>query len=287
MPPRHPCSDVQSLPTRDHQRRTPARARRAHPPLASHATELAALLESRARPTNARDRVYYWKLITVDSSGIDHTPVAEGESRIFGEQFGPVRTSRAMAIMHIAMLDAANSIRGRSEDHSGNRHDSREASLDAAIAQSAHDTLVGLYPSQAFRFNTLLQDDLAAIRADDREKEAGIDYQVSQLPGRLGRVRSAGSRLRWADSSTPCTGERIRLLRRPIPIGEAASSDVMASCAPEPATRCGPVTRALFEMKRLEIVYSDRRGQAHGVRGRAAVHDARGRRERAHLGIWC
>jgi hypothetical protein len=33
--------------------------------------------------------------------------VAPGEDRVFGERYGPTRASRAMAIVHIAMFDAA------------------------------------------------------------------------------------------------------------------------------------------------------------------------------------
>ena len=53
-----------------------------------------------------------WNEIAIDASGLDHTPVAPGENRVFGEQFGPGRASRAMAIVHIAIFDAVNAIAG-------------------------------------------------------------------------------------------------------------------------------------------------------------------------------
>jgi hypothetical protein len=34
----------------------------------------------------------------MDASGLDHTPVMTGEHRVFGENLGPGRSSRAMAI---------------------------------------------------------------------------------------------------------------------------------------------------------------------------------------------
>ena len=52
-----------------------------------------------------------------NASGLDHTPVAPGENRVFGEQIGPGRASRAMAIVHIAIFDAVNAITGGSELH--------------------------------------------------------------------------------------------------------------------------------------------------------------------------
>jgi len=46
-------------------------------------------------------------------------------------------------------------------------------SLDAAVAQAAHDTLVALYPSQTPAFDSLLADDLAKIR-NKNERSNGV-----------------------------------------------------------------------------------------------------------------
>src|SRR5207237_8956268 len=56
--------------------------------------------------------VRHWNEIAIDVSGLDHTPVAPGENGVFGEQFGPGRSSRAMAVVHIAIFDAVNAIAG-------------------------------------------------------------------------------------------------------------------------------------------------------------------------------
>ncbi len=50
---------------------------------------------------------------------LDHTPVAPGEHRMFGEQLGPGRSSRAMAIVHIAIFDAINAILGGYQSYTG------------------------------------------------------------------------------------------------------------------------------------------------------------------------
>ena len=39
----------------------------------------------------AKDVVRRWNRIAIDASGLDHTPVAPGEDRVFGEQLGPGR----------------------------------------------------------------------------------------------------------------------------------------------------------------------------------------------------
>src|SRR5436190_23610070 len=57
-------------------------------------------------PRHGLDSLHRWNLIAINASDLDHTPVAPGENRVFGEQLGPGRSSRAMAIVHIAMFDA-------------------------------------------------------------------------------------------------------------------------------------------------------------------------------------
>src|SRR4051812_7093817 len=67
---------------------------------------------------DATGQVRHWNQVAIDASGRDHTPVAPGENRVFGEQYGPTRASRAMAIVHIAVFDAVNAIDGDYESYS-------------------------------------------------------------------------------------------------------------------------------------------------------------------------
>jgi membrane-associated phospholipid phosphatase len=105
-----------------------------------------------------------WNRIAIDASGLDHTPVAPGETRTFGEQLGPCRSSRAMAIVHIAIFDCVNAVAGVCESYTGHSARQRPISVDAAISQTAHDTLTALYPSQARQFSQWLAEDLAEIK---------------------------------------------------------------------------------------------------------------------------
>jgi hypothetical protein len=128
----------------------------------------------RHRAHHAVDSVRRWNEIAIDASGLDHTPVAPGEDRVFGEQFGPGRASRAMAIVHIAIFDAVNAIAGGYQSYTGLPPAPDGTSMDAAIAQAAHDALVELFPSQTASFDELLAEDLSRIQ-DHREKTNGID----------------------------------------------------------------------------------------------------------------
>src|SRR4051812_40599336 len=47
----------------------------------------------------AVERLRHWNETAVNASGLDHTP-----GQFFGAQLGPVRASRAIAIVHIAVF---------------------------------------------------------------------------------------------------------------------------------------------------------------------------------------
>src|SRR5262245_44640140 len=68
------------------------------------------------RSNSTVDSVRYWNAVAIDASGLDHTPVEPGPvepgSRVFGEQLGPVRSIRAIAIVQIAVFDAVNALTG-------------------------------------------------------------------------------------------------------------------------------------------------------------------------------
>jgi len=121
----------------------------------------------------ATPAILRWNAISIDASGLDHTPVAPGENRVFGEQVGPCRAARAIAIVHIAMFEALNSIVGGFNSYVRLEKKGVPASQDAAIAQAAHDTLVVLWPSQRASFDQRLAQDLALI-SDVQLKANGI-----------------------------------------------------------------------------------------------------------------
>lgn len=157
------------------------------------------------------ERVRHWNETAVNASGLDHTPVAPGENRVFGEQVGPVRAARAMAIVHIAMFEAVNAIDFRFQSYAGISTAPAATSMNCAIAQAAHDTLCALFPSQISKFDGLMADELSntpngrpksdgvalgkqcaakvlSLRADDgsgyTEPRVGIEFITSNDPGK-------------------------------------------------------------------------------------------------------
>ncbi len=112
---------------------------------------------------DASSWVLRWNQIAIDASGLDHTPLKPGEARTFGHQLGPTRSSRAMAIVHIAMFDAILAIRGGYQSYTGLAPAPANTSMKAAVSQAAHDTLVALYPSHSQTFDDKLAEDLLHI----------------------------------------------------------------------------------------------------------------------------
>jgi hypothetical protein len=84
-----------------------------------------------------------------------------------------------MAIVHIAIFDAVNAIHGRWRSYTQVDDAPRGASVDAAIAQAAHDTLVAMFPSQAPTFDAALAEDLQRIAVQGREQGRRVGRQAA------------------------------------------------------------------------------------------------------------
>ena len=207
----------------------------------------------------------HWNEIAVNASGLDHTPVASGEQRVFGEQLGPARASRAMAIVHIAVFDAVNAIAKRYRSYTGLPAAPPETSMEAAIAQASHDTLSVLFPSQKTAFDEDLARDLSALHG---RRPIALGIELGQ------RAAAAILALRATDGSAhaePRVGIEFLTGRDPgdwrqdpvsrIPIALGAYWDevrpfVMASSTqfrapPPPALDSAEYARAFAEVKAL------------------------------------
>lgn len=117
----------------------------------------------------------HWNEMAMNASGIDSIQTAKAiETLASREQFGPTRASRALAIVHIAMFEVANAIKGGYESYTGIARVKKATSMEAALAQAAHDTLVALFPSQAQTFDAQLFTELDSM-ANEPTKQNGVD----------------------------------------------------------------------------------------------------------------
>ncbi|MEG4320721.1 MULTISPECIES: hypothetical protein [unclassified Microcoleus] len=99
------------------------------------------------------DQILYWNEVALEANRVSFT---NGKN----EQPGPTLSSRALAIVHLAMYDAYAGVRGNpiapvnlSPYLPGLPDPKPHASASAAVAAAAHATLSSLYPSQKFFFD--------------------------------------------------------------------------------------------------------------------------------------
>ncbi len=111
------------------------------------------------------------------ATALDHDDnQVPGLTDTFAEQFGPTRTSRALAMVHLAMFEAVNVITQRFESYQNiqaaalrelraqpSEIDRDKASIDAAIAEAAAAVLTELYPNKRFMFAAGLQQSLLGV----------------------------------------------------------------------------------------------------------------------------
>ncbi|MCS6805019.1 MAG: phosphatase PAP2 family protein [Acidobacteriota bacterium] len=214
---------------------------------------------------SSTDMLQRWNQIAIDASGLDHTPVAPGEDRVFGENFGPGRASRAMAIVHIAIFEAVNAIAGRYESYIGLPRAEADTLMEAAIAQAAHDTLVALFPSQRVKCGQLLLQDLAQM-PDGQAKANGIDQGRHAAAAILARRANDGAQheepiigVTYFTSDQPGRWRQDPISRIPIALGARwaeVKPFVMTSaeqfrCPVPPSLSSPEYARAYDEVKRL------------------------------------
>ena len=166
------------------------------------------------------DRLLSWHEVMLDANALDHTP----DSGFAGDQNGPVRNSRAFAIIQLSVFDAVNAFDRKFQSYSPNAPvASRGASKDAAIAYAAATSLTALYPRQAARIAQLLSSDISQIRGRASSINAGrlvgIAAANAILAGRVGdnggnpgdpeavEFGTGGGRL--ADGTTNIFGEEV------------------------------------------------------------------------------
>ena len=93
---------------------------------------------------------------------------------------GNFPTARAIAMVHLAMFEAVNSIEPRYTPYRARLSADPGASRDAAAASAAHGVLVRVYPEQTAELDKALQASLSAV-TDGSSKIQGV--QIGQQAG--------------------------------------------------------------------------------------------------------
>jgi hypothetical protein len=148
----HPRPNLTDLPQRT---LINLRARPARIP----ATLVAALLAIIPVTRASADEVMRWNQIATDATTAAKTD--------------PLTESRIFAILHTAIHDAVNNIEPRYQTYQSGTSPAPGASVEAAIAAAAHDTLVVLFPGAKSNFDVAMEETVRAV-SDDSKKNAGL-----------------------------------------------------------------------------------------------------------------
>jgi hypothetical protein len=91
-----------------------------------------------------------------------------------------VFVTRPLAMVSVAVFDAANAFDGVYQPYASAPEPGNGASRDAAVAQAAHDVLVALLPSQRAAFDAALAASLAGIPDDAARTGAAVGAAAAQ-----------------------------------------------------------------------------------------------------------
>jgi hypothetical protein len=116
------------------------------------------------------DAILFWNAVSLEAVAQDHT-FDDATKRT---QNGPTRTARALAIVHLAMYDAFNSIAKVFTPYLPNLPmPPSGTSRRAAIGEAASVTLAALYPSQQAFFQQKSQEFFAALNTTTQSIDNG------------------------------------------------------------------------------------------------------------------
>jgi hypothetical protein len=137
------------------------------------------------KPDDPLDQVVAWHLLAENVTAVDHTcaPLA---AFVCHEQFGPHRTSRALAMVNLAIFEAANAFApqgSRFASYVNAKSGSTviaapppQADEAAAIIEAAYGTLLYLYPGQQVPLQKQHDDAIAAITNNPADVTAGRSF---------------------------------------------------------------------------------------------------------------
>src|SRR5271165_1383087 len=135
---------------------------------------------------NPEDQVILWHTLALNVTAVDHTSQLNATgNQINFEQYGPLRTSYALAIIHLAMFEVANAYVPTGAHYkswilqAGGMAPATPpngASEAAAIIGAAHATLIDLYPNLKPELQQQRDIALSQLAASASSGTAGESY---------------------------------------------------------------------------------------------------------------
>ncbi len=110
------------------------------------------------------DSILEWNAVALKANALDHTgPDLPGNE--LSDTQGPPASARVLAIVHVAMFDAYNSVDCRYTPYLTLVPKAEKASADAAVAKAAYDVLQELIPAGAEIYDKALLKTLKRVRS--------------------------------------------------------------------------------------------------------------------------
>ena len=130
--------------------------------------------------------INYLNSLAIDTAGLDHTPVKPDDiNRVSGHQLGPHRSSRAMAMFHMALFEVYIVLNGKFKSYLnlGRQYPGNVSIITRmAMIQAGFNILIFLYPTHSTRLNLLLENIMTndiLINDSDRTSANNIAFLVS------------------------------------------------------------------------------------------------------------
>jgi hypothetical protein len=126
------------------------------------------------------DSILHWNDIALSAVKADFS-TSTSQDNPSPEQGGPTRTSRALAIIHLAMFDAYFGVKGGSATYLSYNPSEKPGTTDhqaaqAAVAATACLTLITLYPKQSEIFLKAHENFVAMLPDNDPKIEQGLKW---------------------------------------------------------------------------------------------------------------
>jgi hypothetical protein len=179
--------------------------KRAFTLLASAAVLATAVPAAAQSNADVADAITTWHEILLDVQAVDFRDPAN----VAADQVGPTRTSRAAAMVQIAVFDALNAFDGNRTSYNTIPAAQAGASKEVAIAYAARDTLVHLWPSQTASIDLILAEELTKIGATgpalNRGRTVGQNAAAAIIARRTGDGSEVGE-VSWGQGGSIATG---------------------------------------------------------------------------------
>lgn len=116
-----------------------------------------------AELANVTTAIKFWHGVALDTVALDHTPAGAEGAPV--NQGGPTRTSRALAMVQIAVFEALNAFDRKYHSYVKGVKAKRYKGADpeATVAAAAYEALRKLYPGQKARLKSIVDEEMSRI----------------------------------------------------------------------------------------------------------------------------